>query len=446
MILVDPMAHFSRKRIFAGPLAVGLLFLRVIQPSLGEPPFAGTIFIEPDIITENDPTAYLSLSDAGQGQRTMFDRRSNDWGNLNAYLFNATFSDGDDIEIQVNPEFSDADSARVEALKYAAVIGRLPKYLRAEVQTVWIHKGANPFGGGNNNLLIHTGQAESYVSSGILEETLVHEACHTSLDGTHANAAGWLEAQNADGEYVSTYARDNPTREDIAESFLLYYAYRYRPDRISQSMANLISSTIPNRIAYFDGQSFEPSATDSGNSTTDSNTTTTGNLNSESNATGSNATGSWLLATDHGAGWRSFGWFGYFYEVASPWVFHSDLGWFYRAGDGTNSIWLYFPGKGLKKDGKPVPTYEEWIAGGKELPADMVFTGGTPWFDESTGQKRQPREVYEMIYGKQGSWMWTEKTTYPYLYDFDAGMWKYFLRSGNSKSLFNYSTGSWESF
>jgi hypothetical protein len=167
---------------------------------------------------------------------------------------------------------------------------------------------------------------------------------------------------------------------------------------------------------------------------------------SDLNATDSNATGSWLLATDRGAGWRSFDWFGYFYEAASPWVFHSDLGWFYRAGDGTNSIWLYFPGKGLKKDGKPVPTYEEWIAGGKELPADMVFTGGSPWFDESTGQKRQPREVYEMIYGKEGSWMWTEKTTYPYLYDFDAGMWKYFLRSGNSKSLFNYSTGSWESF
>ena len=28
---------------------------------------------------------------------------------------------------------------------------------------------------GNNNLLIHVGQADDYVNSGILEETLVHE-------------------------------------------------------------------------------------------------------------------------------------------------------------------------------------------------------------------------------------------------------------------------------
>ena len=433
VILFLFMAPFSRKRILSEALLAGFFFLLFALPSHGEPPFSGTIFIAPDIITENDPTAFLSLSDAGQGERTMFDRRTDDWGNLNAYLFNATFSDGDDIEVQVNPEFSDVASARAEALKYAAVIGRLPNYLRSDVRTVWIHKGVNPFGGGNNNLLIHTGQAESYVSSGILEETLVHEACHTSLDGIHAGATGWLEAQNADGEFISTYARDNPTREDIAESFLPYFAYRYRPDRISQSMANLIFSTIPNRIAYFDSQSFDSNATDSGNSSNDG------------NATDSNST-SWLLATEHGAGWKSFDWFGYFYDSATPWIFHADLGWVYREGDGTDSIWLYFPGNGLAGEGQSAPTYEEWVAGGQEIPRDMVFTGGTPWFDESTGQRRQPREVYEMIYGKEGGWMWTEKNTYPYLYDSSAGTWKYFLRSGSSKLLFNYSIGSWESF
>ncbi len=417
-------------------LSIGLgvvsLFMGVSQVLLGEPPFDGTIFVAPDVITENDPTAYRSLTDAGQGQRTMFDRRTDGWENLNAFLFNASFSDGADIEVQVNPEFSDVDSARAEALKYATVIGRLPNYLRADVQTVWIHKGTNPFGGGNNNLLIHTGQAESYVSSGILEETLVHEASHTSLDGTHSNASGWLAAQNADGEFISTYARDNPTREDVAESFLLYYAYRYKPDRITQSLADVISSTIPNRIAYFDKQGFE------------SNTTSD---NNQSSGSGETDTNSWSDAVDRGAGWKSFDWFGYFYETANSWFFHADLGWFYRAGEGTDSIWLYLPGKeGFKGEGESVPTYEEWLAGGKVIPGDMVFTGGTPWFDESTGQIRQPFEVYGMIYGRKGGWMWTEKTTYPFLYDSDSGAWKYFLSSGSSKSFFNYGTGLWEFF
>ena len=51
-----------------------------------------------------------------------------------------------------------------------------------------------------------------FTSKGILEETLVHEAAHTSLDRTHATAAGWLAAQTADGTFISTYARDHPLR------------------------------------------------------------------------------------------------------------------------------------------------------------------------------------------------------------------------------------------
>ncbi|MDA1027723.1 MAG: T9SS type A sorting domain-containing protein [Bacteroidetes bacterium] len=119
---------------------------------------------------------------------------------------------------------------------------------------MWIHKGVQPFGGGNNNILIHTGQAANYIADGILEETLVHEASHTSLDLAHALAPGWVAAQSADPDFISTYARDNPTREDIAESFLTYLAVKYRSGRISSTLKNTILQTIPNRIAYFEQQ------------------------------------------------------------------------------------------------------------------------------------------------------------------------------------------------
>ena len=124
------------------------------------------------------------------------------------------------------------------------------------MKTVSIHKGTQPFGGGNNNLLIHTGQADLYVADGILEEAFVHEAVHTSLDAAHAYASGWRAAQSADGTFISTYARDFPDREDVAESFVTYLAVRYRSDRISESVANTILQTIPNRIEYLDNQSF----------------------------------------------------------------------------------------------------------------------------------------------------------------------------------------------
>lgn len=223
------------------------------RPALAVPPYSGTIFIDPDIITEADPTTFVKLTDAGRAVRTMFDRRVDNFITVNAYLFDASYSDGLRIEVQVNPEFGSVEAARTEAATYAPVIGRLPNYLRADVETASIHEGVQPFGGGNNNLLIHVGQADAYVADGILEETLFHEASHTSMDSRHANAAGWLAAQTADGEFISTYARDNPTREDVAESLLPWFALRYRADRISQTDADKFAATIPHRIAYFDG-------------------------------------------------------------------------------------------------------------------------------------------------------------------------------------------------
>lgn len=221
-------------------------------PTPKAPPFSGTIFIDPDIITASDPTTFQSLTPTGQGMRTMFDRRANAFIQLQAYLFNAAFSDGLSAEVQVNPEFGSVEAARIQADKYAVVIGRLPRALRVSVATVWIHQGVQPFGGGNNNLLIHVGQGDLYLADGILEETFVHEAAHTSLDAAHATSAGWVTAQTRDVNFISTYARDNPTREDIAESFLPYLAVKYRSGRITAELAATIRQFIPNRIAYFD--------------------------------------------------------------------------------------------------------------------------------------------------------------------------------------------------
>ena len=221
------------------------------------PPFHGTIFLDPDILTSSDPTAFNSSTYVGQASRSMFDRRVNKWTKVQAFLFKAVFDDGLEIEIQVNPEFQDSTLAALESSKYAREIGRLPTVLRKDIKTAWIHKGTQPFGGGNNNILIHTGQSVLYEKDGILEETLVHEASHTSLDRDHARSSGWKLAQKADTNFISTYARDNPLREDIAETFLLYLAVRYRAERISPELSATIEKTIPNRISYFDQLSLD---------------------------------------------------------------------------------------------------------------------------------------------------------------------------------------------
>ena len=124
------------------------------------------------------------------------------------------------------------------------------------IDQIWVHKGVNPFGGGNNSVLIHTGQSVLYENDGILEETLVHEAAHTSLDAAHSAATGWTHAQIADGNFISTYAQNNPTTEDIAETFLLWLAVRHRAAQLSLADYNTITQTVPNRLLYFDNQNF----------------------------------------------------------------------------------------------------------------------------------------------------------------------------------------------
>lgn len=216
-------------------------------------PYGGTIFVDSDIIISSDSSALIDVTYTGQGIKTIFDRRVNNWITVNAFLFEVVWNDGLSSEAVINPEFETAELAGIEAKKYGWHIGQLPYCLRVDVDEIWINKGIELFGGGNNSILIHTGQTVLYENDGILEETLVHEASHTSLDAMHAASVGWLEAQNLDGGYISDYAEDFPDREDIAESFLMWMAVRYREVRISAQDFNLITVAIPNRLNYFDG-------------------------------------------------------------------------------------------------------------------------------------------------------------------------------------------------
>ena len=228
---------------------------------LDEPPFSGTIFITGDIITSTDPSLFSEIEYKGTGLRQMYDRRNGGaWVNIEPYLFDTSFSDGLKTEIQINPEFT-LEEATAEANKYAFLIGQLKTAIRKDVESMWIHKGEEAYGGGNNNLLVHTGMSkvyENYRTGNVIEETLIHEATHTSIDAYHypdreTDGAAWIDAVSKDdGCYISTYARDYPYREDLAELMPLYVAVRYFPDRISSDTRDKILSCNLNRIKYLD--------------------------------------------------------------------------------------------------------------------------------------------------------------------------------------------------
>lgn len=215
-------------------------------------PYNGTIFIDPDVITDADPGTLVSVTYTGQGMVTVYDYRPPGWVTINAFLFDCVFLDGLTCVAMVNPEFGSVAAAQVEAEKYAEAVGRTPTCQRVDLEALWIHAGVYSFGGGNNAIVIHTGRGEEYILDGILEEAFVHEGSHVSLDAVHASSPDWLAAQQSDPDFISTYAENNPATEDVAESFLPWLMVRHRASRISPADSTIIVNTIPARLAYFD--------------------------------------------------------------------------------------------------------------------------------------------------------------------------------------------------
>jgi hypothetical protein len=216
------------------------------------PPFMRTLEMARELVRSADPSAFHQLEPRGRGERSMFDRRVSAFVTVEAYLFHASFDDGQSFEIQVNPEFGSAERARAEATFFATEIGRLPTALRMGVLQVWIHDGEGRFAGDDNSLLIHLAEAAKFVEEGTLEEHLMHEAVHASIDPNYATSVSWQRAVAADGRFISQFAERFPEREDLAESYLAWMVLRQRPQRTSPAVRQSIERTIPARIAFFD--------------------------------------------------------------------------------------------------------------------------------------------------------------------------------------------------
>ena len=225
----------------------------------GTPPFEGTVFITPSLVDSSDPTSLRSVTFAGRGTREFWDRPAERWITVNAYLFDVQFT-GRELEFQVHPEFGSREAARSEVDTYAAPLGRIPAVLLSRTKEVEISASDNGFQGNAAGIFhVYTGYGEELIGNGFLEELFIHEGGHASLDDVHADSAGWRTAQEADRVFISTYAQDNPQREDVAESILPYFALRYRPERLTEADRAAIAAAIPNRLAYFNEQAFDMS-------------------------------------------------------------------------------------------------------------------------------------------------------------------------------------------
>jgi len=168
------------------------------------------------------------------------------------WIFNASCDGGSntfEVRILVADGYT-ARTAAATATKYAKALGRLPKVLRTGIKGVSMSSFSTHWTAQVTSGEIFGNPARDAGSA--LEEALVHEAVHASLDPKYKNDARWLAAQLLDGTYISRYAEQNPKAEDLAESFVAYLGARFRPGRISSAWEKTIFQKMPNRIAFFD--------------------------------------------------------------------------------------------------------------------------------------------------------------------------------------------------
>jgi len=227
--------------------------------TINPPFFPGTVWVTPNVITADDPTSFLELKFNGKGVRTVYDRRIG-WDTKEVFLYSAIYSDRSPVEFQINTELPNIAENLKLYTDIGLAIGRLPLGLHTNLQTVWIHDGDYAAGGGNNNVLLHKDYALRVIKNGFLEEVLLHEASHTSLDWAWKgliSEQSWNSAQNLDLGYISQYAQEYPDREDVAELFPIYYVIRNKPTIFSSELAVEIERSQKNRFAVYDSLSVD---------------------------------------------------------------------------------------------------------------------------------------------------------------------------------------------
>lgn len=225
-----------------------LVFLASCGPT---PPYGGTVYVEPDILTDEDPSVLRSFTFQRMETSTQWDNRVNDEVTTQFYRFHAAYAGGKTVVFYVNGEFVDQAQARYAGRNYAFVLGQMPALLRNGVRQVVVHETGGDWTASAGEIEIHDGFYEQEAADGALEESMIHETVHTSIDPIWEDTAAWKNAQQTDGAFISAYARDNPDTEDLAESFTLYLGLALHPERMPAQLVAKMQEIMPARLAFF---------------------------------------------------------------------------------------------------------------------------------------------------------------------------------------------------
>ncbi len=216
-----------------------------------DPPYSSTADTVFDIIQVDDPSDFVCLSYLGRTTRQMWDKRVDNEFDFEVFLFQAHFSNSAPIDIIVNPEFGTVEAAETEARRYTRSLGQLPLLFRHGIRQLGIHDGRPTYSAGAGKIFVYAERTTLRISQNHLEESMMHEAAHVSLDPLYARSNAWVGAQQSDNRFLTRYGQDYPAGEDMAETALFAYGMIRHPGRIPPVDSRDILLAVPARIAFF---------------------------------------------------------------------------------------------------------------------------------------------------------------------------------------------------
>ncbi|WP_157593857.1 GEVED domain-containing protein [Rubripirellula obstinata] len=207
-----------------------------------------------DFITADDPSTFESMAYLGRARREMPDRRPGTglFAN-NTFIFEATFSDGNQVQIWLHPNFGSQQNAATYANLLRGPLGKLPESMRENLNHVVVHVGnETAFAESQANFFVlYSQNMLTRISNNDLEETVFHESVHAALDANNLNTSAWLSAQQGDNAFITEYAREIPGKEDMAETAIFAYTMLQHPGRLPAYVEQWMEQNNPNKLAFF---------------------------------------------------------------------------------------------------------------------------------------------------------------------------------------------------
>lgn len=124
-------------------------------------------------------------------------------------------------------------------------VGRLPLMFRKRVTLYELEDRHGAFLAGTG---VYIPLKTLFSNPETKEEILMHEGAHKHWNSEMFTDEGLLCALASDKRFITEYAR----LEDGIETWPVWYALRYRKDRLAKEVAQTIENAIPNHLKLFD--------------------------------------------------------------------------------------------------------------------------------------------------------------------------------------------------